>query len=188
MHDKALHVWRQLFGYYPLVFESVQEVARLQQSFLRNSSPDPSHLRQKSPRAGFNYLTILIGVHHHVYARPRADFDNIRTQVEDVSHQLKSYVINESIAKVTSATKKLVKMPNKSVVQFADTVRFKAVRFGNAYPNEWIEKVKEAQLFKVREHFSWNISLNYDKCRNHCKCVEKHSTIGLQTHAREVKL
>lgn len=96
---------------------------------------------KEGPRASFNNLLVSIGVSRDAYARPKKGDDKIGTYVEAVNNLLKSNATNANIAKATSEIGRLSEMRNESAVQFADAVRLKAVRCGNAYPDERIKEV-----------------------------------------------
>lgn len=97
-----------------------------------------SNFMKERPRASSNNLIITIVVSRDAYARPRAGVDKIGTYLEAGNHVSKLYAPNENTKKAASEHSRLGKMPSKSAVQFADAAYHKAVRCGNAYPDERI--------------------------------------------------
>lgn len=75
------------------------------------------------------------------YGQPKKDIYEISTYVEAVNHFLKSYATNVNVAEATAETSQLVKLTKESAVQFADAVRPKEAKRGNANHDECIKEV-----------------------------------------------
>lgn len=94
----------------------------------------------EEPRASFNNLLVPIGVSIDAYAPPKKAVDKTGTYGHAVSHLLKSYATGASIDKATSDIGQPVSLSDDSAIQFADAVRFKAVRCCSTYPDERIKE------------------------------------------------
>lgn len=92
---------------------------------------------------------------------PKAGGEQISTYIEAVNYLLKSYTTDANIFKATSEVANLRKARAETSVQFAEVLRDKVVRCGNAYPEErtkriFIERLlsniqSAVRMFRARE-------------------------------------